>query len=212
MRHLLLTAALLLATPLAAQEAAEKPTDLPAGEYKADLGHTRLLFKVNHLGFSNYYGLFKQIDATLQFDPAAPETMQLSVTVDPKSVETHYPDPAMDFNGVLAGPELLDAAQFPTITYKSTKITLTGPTSADVTGDLTLHGITKPVTLQVTFNGGWPDHPMDPGARIGFSATGFINRGDFGIAYGIPAEGSTMGVSNRVDLIIETEMKRAPGP
>jgi polyisoprenoid-binding protein YceI len=213
MRHLLLTAALLLAMPVAAQEAAEKPTDLPAGTYHPDLGHTRLLFKVNHLGFSTFIGLFTKIEATLQFDPAAPETMQISVTIDPKTVETHYPDPAVAFNEVLSGPEFMNAEKFPVITYNSTKITLTGPTSADVTGDLTLLGVTKPVTLQATFNGGWAYHPMDVGgARIGFSAKGSFNRSDFGMGYGVPMPGSTMGVSDRVDLEIEVEFSNPDAP
>jgi polyisoprenoid-binding protein YceI len=74
-----------------------------------------------------------------------------------------------------------------------------------ITGDLTLHGVTKPVVLDATLNGGYAGHPMDPNARIGFSARGAFNRGDFGIAYGIPAPGTTMGVSDRVEVTIETE-------
>ena len=88
----------------------------------------------------------------------------------------------------------------------STSVTLTGPNTADVTGDLTLHGVTRPITLAVAYNGGWGAMPMDPaGARIGFSATGRLNRSDFGIGYGLPAPGTTMGVWDEVKIEIETE-------
>jgi polyisoprenoid-binding protein YceI len=194
---------LLLALPALAQE------DLPPpglGEYKIDLGHSRLLFRVSHLGFSNYTALFTKYDATLQFDPGNPTAMSVTATIDIKSLETHYPDPALDFNAVLTGPEFLDAAAFPTATFTSTAVTLTGPESADVTGDLTLHGVTKSITLAVTYNGGWGAMSMDPaGARIGFSATGAFNRADFDVGFGVPEPGSEMGVSDRVDIILEAE-------
>lgn len=200
LRALLL--ALALATPATAQ-------DLPApaaGDYTLDLGHTRLLFKVSHLGFSTYIAPFTDLTATLKFDPENPEAMQVQATVQAASVETHYPDPAVDFNAVITGPDFLDAAQFPEITFTSTAVTVTGTQTAQVTGDLTLRGVTKPLTLDVTYNGGWGAMSMDPtGARIGFSATGTLNRSDFGIAYGIPAPGTTMGVGDEVRIELEAE-------
>jgi polyisoprenoid-binding protein YceI len=198
-----LALSLLFACPAIAQDALPPPGP---GNYTIDLGHSRLLFRVSHLGFSNYTALFTKYDATLKFDPANPTAMSVSATIDIPSLETHYPDPAFDFNAVLTGAELLDAAAFPTATFSSTAVTLTGPETADVTGMLTLHGVTKPVTLAVTFNGGWGAMPMDPsGARIGFSATTHFNRSDFGMGFGVPEPGSEMGVSDRVDIIIETE-------
>ncbi|WP_126978196.1 YceI family protein [Frigidibacter oleivorans] len=181
-------------------------TQAPAGTYRLDLAHGRLLFRVSHLGFSNYTAFFRDFDATLAFDPADPEAMTVEATVDPASVETLYPDPAFDFNAVIAGPEFLDAAQFPEMTFRSTRVRMTGPDRAAVTGDLTLHGVTRPITLRVTFNGGYPPQDFDPGgARIGFSATGTLFRSDFGIGYGIPAPGSTLGVSDAVEIVIEAE-------
>ena len=208
-RALCLVTALLAPLPLAAQ-------DLPppeAGTYRIDIGHTRLLFRVSHLGFSMYTGFFREIDATLAFDPAKPETMHLTASVKTASVETMYPDPALDFNAVLAGADLLDAAQFPEMTFASTAVALTGEATADVTGDLTLHGVTKPVTLAVTFNGGYGHFPMDPGgARIGFSATGEILRSDFGMGFGVPTPGSEFGVGDEVQIIIETEFTNPDAP
>ena len=184
-----------------------------AGTFHADLGHTRLIFRVSHLGFSMYTAFFRDIDAELAFDPDRPEAMTLKAKVKTASVETMFPDPAVDFNAILAGADLLDAAQFPDITFTSTAITLTGANTADVTGDLTLHGVTKPVTLAVTYNGGYGGFPMDPGgARIGFSATGSLNRSDFGIGFGVPEAGSTFGVGDRVEIIIETEFTTPDAP
>ena len=176
-----------------------------AGAYRLDLGHTRLLFRVSHLGFSNYTAMFTDMSADLAFDPEAPEVMQVAATIATASLETHYPDPALDFNAVLTGPEFLDAEKFPQITFVSTSVRRVGEDQAEVTGDFTLHGVTRPVTLFVRYNGGWGDMPMDVGARIGFSATAAFNRSDFGIDFGVPAPGTTMGVSDRVEVILEAE-------
>jgi polyisoprenoid-binding protein YceI len=198
--------ALLLSCTLALPAAAQ---DLPApvaGEYILDLGHSRLLFKVSHLGFSTYIAPFTDFSGTLQFDPENPTAMQVDITVKVASLTTHYPDPAYDFDATLTGPDFLDAAQFPEAHFTSTAIALTGETTADVTGDLTVHGITKPVTLQVSYNGGWGSMPLDTaGARIGFSVKGSFLRSDFGVGFGVPAPGTTMGVSDEVTLEIETE-------
>lgn len=207
-------AALLSAAPAHTEDAATPEpavppaaTDpLPAGTYKIDRAHTSLLFRVSHLGFSNYTARFKHVEATLELDPANPSAARLEAKIDPKSLETDYPDPAtLDFNAQLTGPEWLDAAKYPEITLRSTAIELTGENTANITADLSLHGVTKPITLVATFNGGYAGHPFDRAARIGFSAHGSFKRSDFGIAYGIPAPGTTMGVSDDVEVIIETE-------
>jgi polyisoprenoid-binding protein YceI len=91
-------------------------------------------------------------------------------------------------------------------------VQLTAPNAARVTGDFTMHGVTRPVTLDVTFNGGYAGHPMDPNARIGFSGKGVLKRSEFGIATGIPAPGSKMGVSDEVEIILEAELTGPPLP
>jgi polyisoprenoid-binding protein YceI len=195
---------LLLALPVLAQEdLSGEPA--PAGVYQIDPAHARLLFRVNHLGFSNYTALILGFDAELVFDPDAPETMSVTATVDTGSVETHYPDDSFDFNALIEGPEFLDAARFPEATFRSTAVKLTGERTAEVTGDLTLHGVTQPVVFDVTFNGGYGGHPLDVGARIGFSARATISRSAFGIGFGLPPEGTTMGVFDPVELILEAE-------
>jgi len=204
---LALTLALMpLAPAWAGPQIEPAPTLAPAGDYHLDPAHARLMFRVNHLGFSNYTAFFRDFDAQLTFDPADPQAMALQASVDPASVETLFPDPGLDFNAVIAGPEFLDAAQFPEMRFDSTKITLTAPDRAALSGLLTLHGVTRPVTLRVTFNGGYGGHPMDPGgARVGFSATGTLFRSDFGIGFGIPEPGSSLGVSDAVEIVIEAE-------
>jgi polyisoprenoid-binding protein YceI len=187
--------------------------EAPAGVYKLDKYHASLIFRVNHLGFSNYTARFTRFDADLQFDPDNPESMSVVATIDPTSIETDYPESdELDFNKELQGAEWLNAAKFPQISFRSTKIERTGPNTARVTGDLELLGVTQPVVLDTTFNGGYAGHPMDPNARIGFSAQGTLMRSAYGMTYGIPEEGSTMGVGDQVEIIIETEFNGPPLP
>lgn len=213
----LMTALFALVPPGLAAEGAIRPvaTEAPAGDYTLDPAHARLIFSLSHLGFSNYTALFTGLSARLAFDPADPAAMRLEAVVDAASIETHYPDPAFDFNALLAGPDFLDAGRFPEIRFTSTAVRLTAPDSAAVTGDLTLHGVTRSITLRVRFNGGYAGHPLDPGgARIGFSAEGTLFRSDFGVAFFIPAPGTTLGVGDMVTIRIEAEFLNpdAAGP
>ncbi|MES2894423.1 MAG: YceI family protein [Pseudomonadota bacterium] len=200
-----------ITAPAAAAAPAVTNTALP-GAYIIDPDHTSVTFRANHLGLSKYTARFTKVGADLQFDPANPSAMSVSATIDPRSLETDYSKPAtVDFDAELAGPSWLDAAKFPQIAFKSTKVEPTGPNTAKVTGDLSLHGVTKPVILDVTFNGGMAPNAMDPaGSRIGFSARGALKRSDFGVSYGIPAPGSNFGVGDEVEVIIETEFTQVP--
>ena len=195
-----------------AAPAAEVKSTATAGVYDLDKTHASVTFRVDHLGMSRYTARFTDIAGKLNFDPANPAAMSVEATVDPKSLETDFPLDKPDFDAELAGPQWLDAAKFPTITFKSTKVELTGVNTAKVTGDFTLHGVTRPLTLDATFNGGYAAGGMDPsGARIGFSAQGKIKRSDFGVSYGVPAPGTHFGVGDEVEILIETEFTQ-PGP
>lgn len=188
---------------IAAAPAAPDVSKLPAGAYKLDPSHATLVFKVNHLGFSNYTAQFRTFTADMTLDPAQPETAKLTATVDLNSLA--IPAPPAGFIDELLSDTWLGASITPQMKFESTSITRTGPATADIVGNLTLKGATKPVTLHATFNGGYEGHPMDPAARIGFSAHGTLKRSDFGIDIGIPAPGSTMGVFDEVTIDIETE-------
>lgn len=181
----------------------EGVSELPAGAYKVDPAHASLIFRVDHLGFSNYSASFAKFDAQLQLDPAHPDQARLTATVDANSIE--LPSPPPGFTDDIKGPKFLDVKKFPRMTFKSTKVEMSGVREAHVTGDFTMHGVTRPITLDIIYNGGWPGVPQDPRARVGFSAHGALKRSDFGIDYGIPASGSKMGVGDRVDIIIEAE-------
>jgi polyisoprenoid-binding protein YceI len=198
------TAAPAVAAPEAGEPVASTTPDpkQPPGLYSLDPAHSTVVFRLSHLGFSHYTAGFSKIAGDLQFDPAKPEASALSVTIDTRSLALQAP-PA-GFHEALTGKEWLDAGRCPQITFKSTKIARTGPDTADITGDLTVHCVTKPVTIQAKFNGGYPPNAYD-GARLGFSGKTSFRRSDFGVAYGIPAPGTNMGVGDKVDVTIETE-------
>lgn len=190
---------------------AEEAVNVPAGAYSIDPAHTSILFRVDHLGFSNYTARFKKATAQLQFDPNNLAASTVTVTVDVKSLETDYPDPAqLDFNAELLGEGWLNGAKYPAITFRSVSVEPTGARTMRINGELTLRGVTKPMVLDARFNGGYAGHPMDKNARIGFSATGVLKRSEFGISYGIPAPGTKMGVSDEVNVIVETEFSGPP--
>jgi len=188
---------------------ASPATGVPAGSYMLDRNHASLLFRVDHLGLSHYTARFTRFEAELQLDPADPAASSVTATIDPSSIETDNPDPALDFDHQLQSRDWLNTAQFPQMTFRSTRIELTGPKAARVRGVLDLHGVTREVALNVTFNGGYAGHPLDPsGSRIGFSAHGALKRSAFGMAEGIPPPGSTFGVGDEVEILIEAEFTR----
>jgi polyisoprenoid-binding protein YceI len=201
-------------TPQASAQPASAPppqNDAPAGAYKLDKAHASLLLRADHLGFSMYTARFTRFDAQLQFDPASIPTSSVTVTVDATSIETDFPDPAThDFNAQLRSEQWLNASQHPQMTFRSTSIEMTGANAMRIHGDLTLRGVTRPVTLDATFNGGYAGHPLDPNARIGFSARGALNRSEFGMGYGVPEPGSRIGVGDRVEVVIEAEFNGPP--
>ncbi|MBV9912724.1 MAG: YceI family protein [Sinobacteraceae bacterium] len=106
---------------------------------------------------------------------------------------------------------MLDTAKFPQIVFKSGEVRVTGPKSMEISGTLRLHGVTRPMTLLATYNGGYAGMPkMDPQARVGFSAHGSFKRSDFGITFGVPAPGTTVGVGDTIDFSIEAEFIGPP--
>lgn len=194
------TAAATTITPVA--------TEAPVGEYTLDKAHASLIFRVSHMGFSHFTGRFTSYDAALHFDPETPTAMRFDGTVNVNSLTLD--NPPAGFLADLLGPSWFDADQFPTMSFHTTSVEMTGPATANVTGEFSMHGKVNPLTLAVTFNGGYRGFPMDPNARIGFSAHGVLKRSDYGLSYGIPAPGSNMGVSDEVELILEGEFTGPP--
>jgi len=174
------------------------PTAALAASYTIDETHAHAAFRVSHLGFSHTLGQFKEISGSLEFDEANPTASSVSVTINTASVDSA--NEARDEH--LRKADFLNVEEFPTMTFTSTAIEVTGEKTGKLTGDLTLLGVTKPVTLDVTFNQEGP-HPFDPSKIVaGFSASGEINRTNFGMAYAAPAIGET------VELMIEVEARK----
>jgi polyisoprenoid-binding protein YceI len=163
-------AAILMSAPLAASTPA-----WAAESYKFDPMHTNVVFHANHLGFSNPSGRFGIKDGKIVLDETDPAKSSVDVVIDASSVAT-----GMDVFNQHIKEKFLQPEKFPTAEFKSTKVEKTGEKTAKVTGDLTLHGVTKPVTLDVTLNKEG-DHPMMHKKAVGFTASTTIKRSDFGM-------------------------------
>jgi polyisoprenoid-binding protein YceI len=178
-RRLALMAALALIVPFNASAAPPTAADIPAGHYALDKRHASLIVRVLHMGVSLYTVRFDTLDASLDYDPAHPEAAKVEASVDPASLDVNA-----DYSKTFA-EEFLSASKFPQITFVSTAMSKTGDAAGTMTGDLTLMGVTKPVTFNVTLVGtGHEVLPLPLGQRAaGFEATATIKRSDFGSTY-----------------------------
>jgi polyisoprenoid-binding protein YceI len=193
----------------AAEDASPAPIGPPpAGQYQLDKSHVSVLFRVSHMGFSTYTSRFSRVDAQLTFDPAKLAASKLTATIDSASVEMDGA-PAMCLD-IVHGPKLLDTTKFPEITFRSEQVRVKGSNALEITGKLTLHGVTRPLVLTGTYNGGYAGQPLEKNARIGFSAHGSLNRSDFGMTFGVPAPGTKMGLGDTIEISIEAEFSGPP--
>jgi polyisoprenoid-binding protein YceI len=166
----------LVLTTAAQADVSTDPGRAPSGAYTVEPRHTQVLFAIPHFGITDFYGRFEKISGTLSFNASAPEKSAVDITIQMTSLNT----PNTTLNGELVEPNVFDVGHYPTATFKSTSITKTGATTGKISGDLTLRGVTKPATLDVTFGGGTKD-PLSGGYDIGFHGTLTIKRSDFGI-------------------------------
>lgn len=199
-RFILAALLAMAATPAFAQmppPPTRDPAKVEGGSFAIEPMHTRVLFSVNHLGFTTYYGDFTGVSGTLEFQPKAPVTSALSVSIPIATVSTTN----AKLDGELKGNQWLDATAFPTATFKSTKVVVTGHDEGQVTGDLTLHGVTKTETFSVRFNGGGLNG-LDKKYTVGFEVSGRIRRSDFGVKTYVPL------VGDEVDLIISAAFEK----
>lgn len=172
------------------------PTAAPAGNYKLDPTHASVTWSLSHAGLSNYTARFNTISGALNFNPDAPQNSTVDIRIDPKSVSTGLPK--FDEEIATSG-NYFDAEKFPEIRFVSTAIELTGEATGLITGDLTLKGVTKPVTLDVTFNGAGKSFG-NPGKTLGFSAMTSFKRSEFDMGHLV-----AFGIGDEVSLRIETE-------
>jgi polyisoprenoid-binding protein YceI len=147
----------------------------PAGVYRLEPARAKVLFTVNRFGLSAFRGQFAGASGALVLDRGNIAASHLEVSVPVASVATD----SRRMDALLAGPGWFDAARYPTITFRSTAVSPTGPASAEVAGDLTLHGVTRRVTFEVKFDYAGDD---GHGSTAGFEAWGRIRRSQYGIA------------------------------
>lgn len=188
LRKLLATAAaaatLLVAGPLQAATT----------EFAVDRDHTSVVFLIDHLGYARIIGHFRDFEGTVVLDGDDVERGSVSLTIRVDSVDTGHERRDQH----LRSPDFFNAMEFPDIRFESTGVEPTGENTASVTGDLTLLGVTRPVTLEVTFNDRKP-HPLSGNDTAGFSARTSIQRSDFGMRYGLG------GIGDEVELWLEVE-------
>lgn len=165
--------------------------------WQIDADHTAAQFSVRHLGISTVRGVFEKTTGTVTLDPSDPSKSSIDVTIDVNSVNTRVQMRDND----LRSPHFFDAAKYPTITFKSTRTEAAGPGKLKVTGDLTIHGVTKQVVLDVEGPSQAIKDPMG-NTRMGANATTKINRNDFGI--------STMPgmIGDEIQIVLDVEMTR----
>ncbi len=198
---------------MTAAEPAEITIAAPAGQYQLDPNHASLHFSVRHLGVSNYVMRFTDFDVTMDLVPDDVTASTVSVTIDPTSVRTDYagdyqgthPDsPFASWDETLAQDEkFLNAAEHDSISFTSTGVVTTASGTLLVSGDLTMLGQTRPITLDVTLEGSEQAHPFTGAGLIGFSATGTFKRSDFGMTHLVtpPIVGDTVTVQFEGELL-----------
>jgi polyisoprenoid-binding protein YceI len=179
-----LSAALVFAGAASAQAPSRDPATVKPGTYKVEPYHTQVTFTLSHFGLSEFSGFFSGASGVLKLDPANPAGDRLDVTIPVDSVLTTVPK----LTGELKGEKWFDAGKYPTAEFKSTKITLVGAASAVISGTLTLHGVTKPITLKAHLVGAGVN-PIDKAYTVGFAASGTIKRSQFGVSAYVPYVG-----------------------
>jgi polyisoprenoid-binding protein YceI len=188
--------ALARAAPLAAQ-ATHDPATVQAGTYQTDPKHTLVQFDINHMGFSDFFGIFPGATGTLALDPKAIEKAKLDISLPVERVSTTN----TTLDEELRSADWFDAAKYPTIRFVSTSVTRTGATTAKIAGTLTMHGVSKALVLDARF-GGAGANPMSKAYTVGFRATGHVKRSDFGVSKLVPV------VSDDVTLTIAAAFEK----
>jgi len=174
--------------------AAPATTPIPVGTWKVDPVHSSVEFHVKHLGIATVKGQFTKFEGTLE---VTPDGARAHGTVDVDSVNTR--EPQRDDH--LRSPDFFDVANHPRITFESTAIRPLDDKEFEIDGNLTIHGVTRPVTLRATLEGTETD--MQDNARVGISATGQINRSDFEMRFNAALGSGNVVVSDKVKILVD---------
>jgi len=183
----------LLTSPFALAAPDNNPANMVAGTYVLEKTHASINAKVMHHGYAFYAFRFDKFDARFDYDPKKPTEAQVVVVIDTKSMNTGLAKADKDFP-----VEFLAADKYPTATFKSTNITIADGNKGTMTGNLTLAGVTKPVTLDVVFNGAGKD--MWGIMRSGFSASTTIKRSEFNLTKYVPMIGDDVALDIQVEF------------
>jgi polyisoprenoid-binding protein YceI len=169
------------------------------GDWQLDPYHTQVEFSARHLGMMTVRGHFAEVSSSAEIDPEHPEASSVEATISTASIRTNHEARDND----LRSSNFLEVEKYPTMTFKSTGVRATAQDHFDLTGDLTIKGVTHPVTLDVTRYGEFNDPMM--GHRIAYGATTKINRQDFGLTFNAVLDGRFV-VSNEISITIEGEL------
>ena len=197
----LLAAALLSATactPLQVltHSVSQNETRVPTGRYEIDPDHTSITFDIDHFKYTRFTMRFDRKQGQLDWNEGGLEHSVASVTIDAASIDTNVPL----LDKMVKSDSMLDVARYPQIRFASTRFERTGDARGTLSGDLTIRGVTQPVTLDVTFNGFAPD-PLTKKDTLGFSADGHFSRAKFGLATWYPAVGDDIHVRIQAEFV-----------
>lgn len=191
MRHILAVAAILLAAPA-----------LRAETYDIDASHSNVGFRIRHL-VAKTSGRFTKFSGTIDFTPGKPETWKVTADIDPASINTDNEKR----DGHLRNPDFFDVEKYPKMAFKSTKVTDVKGDAAKLHGELTMHGVTKPVVLDLEIGGTTKD-PWG-NAKAGFTARGKVNRKEFGMVWNKALDAGSVMLGEEVEVVIDVEAQVA---
>jgi len=166
--------------------------------FAIDPNHSGVFFMVDHLGLARIVGRFRTLSGNLEFVVDKATAGKVEITIDPNSIDTNH----AKRDEHLRSPDFFNAAEFPEISFRSTAIEINGERTGRVTGDFTMLGVTKPVTMDVVFNKMGPNPMVPDQIRAGFSARGTLKRSEWGMTFGLE------GISDEVTLVVEVEAAR----
>jgi len=168
-------------------------------EWTLDPAHTAVEFSTRHMMVTTVRGQFQKVSGTLNFDPQNPAASSIEVTIDAASLTTSVEDR----DNHLRSPDFLDVANYPTITFKSTKVEMTGPNTGKISGDLTMHGVTRPVVIDAEYLG---EGKTPYGKTVtGFTGTTKINREDWGLTWNVALETGGWLVGKELTIRLDVE-------
>lgn len=199
--HTLLSTALLAGaacTPLqvVTHTVSQNEAKVPVGRYTIDPNHCSVTFDVEHFKYSRFTMRFDRKQGQLDWNEGGLEKSTVAVTIDAASVDTNVPL----LDKMVKGPNMLDVARYPDVRFVSTRFERNGESHGTLTGNLTIHGTTQPVKLDVTFNGFAPD-PLTKQDTLGFSADGHFSRAKFGLGTWYPAVGDDIHVRIQAEFV-----------